>query len=77
MVSSINSKNNQPRAMWVIFFASIITFMSLTLVDPILPSIANQLGATPSEVTLLFTTYFAAMGVSMLITGAVSTRLGI
>ena len=77
MVSSINSKNNQPRAMWVIFFASIITFMSLTLVDPILPTIANQLGATPSQVTLLFTTYFAAMGVSMLITGAVSTRLGI
>ncbi len=77
MLSSISSEMNQPKAMWVIFFASIITFMSLTLVDPILPSIANQLGATPSEVTLLFTTYFAAMGVSMLITGAVSTRLGI
>jgi len=77
MLSPTNSEKNQPRAMWIIFFASIITFMSLTLVDPILPSIANQLGATPSEVTLLFTTYFAAMGVAMLITGAVSTRLGI
>ncbi len=76
MFSSTNSANNQ-KAMWAVFFTGIIAFMSLGLVDPILPAIANQLGATPSQVTLLFTTYFAVMGVAMLITGAVSSRLGI
>jgi ACDE family multidrug resistance protein len=69
--------DNQPKAVWAVFFTAIIAFMSLGLVDPILPAIANQLGATPSQVTLLFTTYFAVMGVAMLITGAVSSRLGI
>jgi predicted MFS family arabinose efflux permease len=76
-VDTSKKKSGQPKAVWAIFFTAIIAFMSLGLVDPILPAIANQLGATPSEVTLLFTTYFAVTGVAMLITGAVSTRLGI
>jgi ACDE family multidrug resistance protein len=75
--NNLNKRVSQPKAVWAVFFTAIIAFMSLGLVDPILPAIANQLGATPSEVTLLFTTYFAVTGVAMLITGAVSTRLGI
>jgi hypothetical protein len=31
--------------------------MGIGLVDPILPSISHQLHASPSEVTLLFTSY--------------------
>jgi len=73
-MSSLTS--GQPRAVWAVFFAAIIAFMGLGLVDPILPSIANQLGASPSQVALLFTSYNAVMAVAMLITGVVASRLG-
>lgn len=66
----------QPKAVWAVFFACIIAFMGLGLVDPILPAIAGQLHATPSEVTLLFTSYNAVMAVAMLITGSISSRIG-
>jgi len=67
----------QPRSVWAVFFACIIAFMGIGLVDPILPAIAKQLHASQSEVTLLFTSYNAVMAVAMLITGTVSSRLGI
>ncbi|MFF2445636.1 MFS transporter [Neobacillus sp. NPDC058068] len=67
----------QPKAVWAVFFACIIAFMGLGLVDPILPAIAKQLDASQSEVTLLFTSYNAVMAVAMLITGAISSRLGV
>ncbi|WEG13221.1 MFS transporter [Pullulanibacillus sp. KACC 23026] len=70
-------KEGQPIAVWAVFFASIIAFMGLGLVDPILPAISQQLHATPSQVTLLFTSYNAVMAVAMLITGAISSRIGI
>ena len=66
----------QPKAVWAVFFACIIAFMGLGLVDPILTVIAKSLRATPSQVTLLFTSYNAVMAVAMLITGAVSSRIG-
>lgn len=72
----LENKEKQPIAVWAVFFACIIAFMGLGLVDPILPAIAKQLNATQSEVTLLFTSYNAVMAVAMLITGAISTRLG-
>jgi predicted MFS family arabinose efflux permease len=50
--------------------------MGIGLVDPILKPIADELGATPSQVSLLFTSYMAVMGVAMLITGVVSSRIG-
>lgn len=67
----------QPRSVWAVFFACIIAFMGLGLVDPILPAIAAQLHASQSQVTLLFTSYNAVMAVAMLITGMISSRLGI
>jgi predicted MFS family arabinose efflux permease len=54
----------------------VIAFMGIGLVDPILKPIADQLGATPSQVSLLFTSYMAVMGVAMLVTGVVSSRIG-
>lgn len=69
--------NSQPKSVWAVFFASIIAFMGLGLVDPILPAISNQLGASPSQVTLLFTSYNTVMAIAMLITGVISTKLGI
>ena len=66
----------QPRAVWAVAFACVIAFMGIGLVDPILKPIADELGATPSQVSLLFTSYMAVMGVAMLITGVVSSRIG-
>lgn len=67
---------NQPKAVWAVFFASIIAFMGLGLVDPILPVIGEDLHATHSQVTLLFTSYNAVMAVAAIITGAISSRMG-
>lgn len=67
----------QPLVVWAIFFACIISFMGLGLVDPILPAIADQLHATPSQVSLLFSSYNLITGVAMLITGVVSSRIGV
>jgi len=66
----------QPRAVWAVAFACVIAFMGIGLVDPILKSIAEKLQATPSQVSLLFTSYMAVMGVAMLVTGVVSSRIG-
>jgi ACDE family multidrug resistance protein len=66
----------QPRAVWAVAFACVIAFMGIGLVDPILKPIADQLDASPSQVSLLFTSYMAVMGVAMLVTGVVSSRIG-
>lgn len=66
----------QPRAVWAVAFACVIAFMGIGLVDPILKPIADELGAGPSQVSLMFTSYMAVMGVAMLTTGFVSSRLG-
>ena len=66
----------QPRAVWAVAFACVIAFMGIGLVDPILKEIAVKLDATPSQVSLLFTSYMAIMGISMLVTGVVSSRIG-
>ncbi|MCH0564094.1 MFS transporter [Streptomyces sp. MUM 2J] len=66
----------QPKAVWVTAGASVVAFMGIGLVDPILPSIARGLEATPSQVSLLFTSYFLVTAVAMLLTGFVSSRIG-
>ncbi len=66
----------QPKAVWAVAFACVISFMGIGLVDPILPALSSQLDATPSQVTLLFTSYLVVTAVAMLITGWVSSRLG-
>ena len=67
---------HQSLTVWAVFFACIVAFMGLGLVDPILTSIAAQLQATPAQVTLLFTSYNGVMALAMLITGYLSSRLG-
>ncbi|WP_435218129.1 MFS transporter [Streptomyces sp. bgisy034] len=66
----------QPRAVWATAGASVVAFMGIGLVDPILPSIAGGLNATPGQVSLLFTSYFLITAVAMLLTGFVSSRIG-
>ncbi|WP_280309360.1 MFS transporter [Nocardia abscessus] len=66
----------QPKAVWAVAFASVIAFMGIGLVDPILKPIGEQLHASPSQVSLLFTSYMLVTGVAMLVTGVVSSRFG-
>ncbi len=66
----------QPRAVWAVAFACVISFMGIGLVDPILPSLASQLHASPAQVELLFTSYLVVTAVAMLITGWVSSLIG-
>ncbi|MDT7760918.1 MAG: transporter, family, multidrug resistance protein [Mycobacterium sp.] len=66
----------QPKAVWAVAFASVVAFMGIGLVDPILKPIADNLNASPSQVSLLFTSYMAVMGVAMLITGVTASRIG-
>ena len=56
----------QPKAVWAVAFASVVAFMGIGLVDPILKPIADNLNASPSQVSLLFTSYMAVMGVAIL-----------
>ena len=66
----------QPKAVWAVAFACVISFMGIGLVDPILPAIAEGLNASPSQVSLLFTSYFLITALAMLLTGWVSGRIG-
>lgn len=66
----------QPRTVWAVAFACVIAFMGIGLVDPILPAIASDLDATPTETELLFTSYLLVTGIAMLFTSWVSSRIG-
>jgi predicted MFS family arabinose efflux permease len=66
----------QPAQVWAVAFASVVAFMGIGLVDPILPAIAESLQATPVETELLFTSYLLVTGLAMLVTSWVSSRIG-
>jgi ACDE family multidrug resistance protein len=66
----------QPRAVWAVAFACVVSFMGIGLVDPILASLRDQLHASPAQVELLFTSYLVVTAVAMLVTGWVSSRTG-
>lgn len=66
----------QPRSVWAVAFACVVSFMGIGLVDPILPLLRTQLHASAAQVSLLFTSYFLVTAVAMLITGWVSSRIG-
>jgi len=66
----------QPKAVWAVALACVISFMGIGLVDPILASLRDKLHATPSQVELLFTSYLVVTAIAMLVTGWVSSHLG-
>ncbi|WP_406031779.1 MFS transporter [Nocardioides sp. NBC_00163] len=66
----------QPRAVWAVAFACVVSFMGIGLVDPILPVLAEELAATPAQVSLLFTSYLVVTAVAMIGVGWVSSRIG-
>ncbi|MFE9614163.1 MFS transporter [Streptomyces sp. NPDC006012] len=66
----------QPKAVWAVAFACVISFMGIGLVDPILPALASSLHASPSQVSLLFSSYLIVTAVAMLVVGWFSSRFG-
>lgn len=76
MSNSSASILKQPKQVWAVAFACVIAFMGIGLVDPILPVIAADLRATPTETELLFTSYLLITGLAMLVTSFVSSRIG-
>jgi len=66
----------QPTSVYAVAFAAVIAFMGIGLVDPILPSIAKGLDATPTQAELLFTSYLVVTGVAMFFTSWISSRIG-
>jgi Major Facilitator Superfamily len=72
----VASPFRQPRAVWAVAFACVVSFMGVGLVDPILPALSHQLHATPSQVSLLFTSYLVVTAVAMIFVCAVSSRIG-
>ncbi|MGI8452245.1 MAG: MFS transporter [Streptosporangiaceae bacterium] len=74
--TGVASPFKQPKAVFAVAFACVVSFMGIGLVDPILPSISHELHASPSQVTLLFTSYLVVTAVAMLITNWVSSRIG-
>ncbi|MBS9376321.1 MFS transporter [Rhodococcus sp. B50] len=65
-----------PRAGWAVAFATVGVFMGIGVVSPILPSVSAELGGSPAQASLLFTSYMAVMGLAMVVTGWVSSRIG-
>ena len=70
------SQHMFPRAVIATAFATMIAFMGIGVVDPILATIGHEMGATDAQVEMLFTTYIAVMSLAMLVSGVLSTRLG-
>ncbi|MFL4472799.1 MFS transporter [Paeniglutamicibacter sp. MACA_103] len=66
----------QPKAVWAVAFTSMIAFMGIGLVSPILPAITEELGATTTQTSLLFTSYLVITGVAMFFTSFISSRIG-
>lgn len=66
----------QPRSVQAIAFACVVSYMGIGLVDPILPTIAASLNATPGQTELLFTTYLFTTATVMFFSSWVSSHLG-
>ncbi|WP_042379652.1 MFS transporter [Corynebacterium resistens] len=67
---------HQPLSVWVLTFACTVSYMGLGLVDPILPTIAGELHATPGQTELLFTSYLFVTAFVMLFSAWVSHKFG-
>jgi len=51
-VARAPSPFRQPRAVYAVGFACVISFMGIGLVDPILPALASRLKASPATIPM-------------------------
>jgi MFS transporter, ACDE family, multidrug resistance protein len=68
--------SRQARARYITVFATFLAFMGIGVVDPILPVIAKSIGATGSQVEMLFTAYIFTMAIMMIPSGIFASRFG-
>lgn len=69
-------EQKQMRARWITVTAAFLAFMGIGVVDPILPVIAESIGATHWQVEMLFTAYIFTMAIMMIPVGLVVSRVG-
>lgn len=69
-------EEKQTRARWITVFATFLAFMGIGIVDPILPVIAESIGASHWQVEMLFTAYIFTMAIMMIPSGMFTSRLG-
>ncbi|MBB5324953.1 MFS family permease [Anoxybacillus tepidamans] len=69
-------EERQTRARWITVFATFLAFMGIGIVDPILPVIAESIGASHWQVEMLFTAYIFTMAIMMIPSGMFTSRLG-
>ncbi len=67
---------HQPKPVWAVALAATVSFMGIGLVDPILKKISTDLHATPTQTSLLFTSYLFVTAIAMFFTSFISSRLG-
>ncbi|WP_195574555.1 MFS transporter [Paenibacillus sp. 1001270B_150601_E10] len=60
----------------ITIFATFLAFMGIGIVDPLLPIIAEQLGANHAQVEMLFTAYIFTMAIMMLPVGMLVSKVG-
>lgn len=70
----MESKQKLGRLITVV--ATFLAFSGIGVVDPILPSIAEQIGASHWQVEMLFTAYILTMAIMMLPAGVFASRFG-
>ncbi|MDL9935740.1 MFS transporter [Gordonia sp. ABSL1-1] len=76
IVEEKTSLFHQLIAVWAVAFASMVAFMGIGLVGPILPTISEDLNATATQTSFLFTSYLAVTAVMMFFTSWLSGRFG-
>ncbi|MBF0707345.1 MFS transporter [Guptibacillus hwajinpoensis] len=64
------------KARWITIAATFLAFMGIGIVDPILPTIAEQIGANHWQVEMLFTAYILTMAIMMIPAGIFASRFG-
>jgi hypothetical protein len=69
-------ERNFARARLITVFAPFLAFMGIGVVDPILPVIVEQIGASHWQVEMLFTAYIFIMSVMMIPAGILASRAG-
>ncbi|MDR3563708.1 MAG: MFS transporter [Negativicutes bacterium] len=73
----MESKSRKSSATMVLtLFATFLAFVGIGVVDPILPVIAQQIGAKHWEVEMLFTAYLFTMAFVMIPAGVATSRFG-
>lgn len=68
--------NQNETAKWITAAGCLLAFMGIGVVDPLLPSIAASIGASHSQVEMLFTAYIFTMAIMMIPIGIIANKVG-